>query len=365
MILDLFAGPGGWDEGLRRNGHTDVLGIELDPDACTTAIANGHARKRGDVYGLNPVKVAAGRPVEGAIGSPPCGGLSSAGLGLGRNDLENVQDLLDGIVEAHQNGDPDPRADYLMGWEDLRSPLLAEPMRWTLALNPRWLILEQVDEAMPIWEEYAAHLFSLGWEGVDTAVLDAADYGVPQNRKRAVLVAHRYRPVHLPAPTHGPRGARPWVSMQEALGWPDGAVGFPRRNDRDDGGKYRARDMFDVGGPAQTVTEKARSWTRMSSIRITAMSNAAVRGPEEPAPTLCFGNEVPRWVPGEDKSRADWEAGQRVTVAEAGQLQSFPADYVWTGTPSKQFLQIGNAVPPTLAEAVTRAVIDADRGHPF
>lgn len=357
MIIDLFAGPGGWDEGLRRNGRTDVLGIELDRDACNTATANGHARRRGDVYGLDPVKVADGRPVEGSTNSPPCGGLSGAGLGLGKQDLERAAELLGRIVQSHQFDHPDPRADYLMEWEDLRSPLLCEPMRWALALDMRWLVLEQVPEALPIWEQYAVHLTRMGWH-VDYGVLDAADYGVPQNRKRSVLVGHRYAPVRLPAPTHGPNGARPWVSMREALGWPDGMVGFPRRNDRDDGGEYRARDLFDVAEPAQTITEKSRSWTRRAFAATNVRENTAVRHEDQPAPTLAFGHERPQWLEAEADNSSS--RGVSVTEAEAGQLQSFPADYVWTGTRSKRFLQIGNAVPPTLASAVTASVLSAD-----
>jgi DNA (cytosine-5)-methyltransferase 1 len=318
MILDLFAGPGGWDEGLRRNGRTDVLGIELDRDACETAILNGHQRHRGDVYGLNPVKVAAGRKIDGVIGSPPCGGLSSGGLGLGRNDLQNVADLLNEIAVAHEDDGPDPRADYLMGWEDLRSPLLAEPLRWALALDVRWLVLEQVKAALGIWEEYATHLTALGWESADYGVLDAADYGVPQDRERAVLVAHRYASVRLPEPTHIGRH----VAASSVVG--PGEIGFPRRNDRpDDPGEYRARDMRTTDLPAFTITEKARSWS------------VVLPGP----------------------------AGQKrqLSEPEAAGLQSFPPEFVWTGaTRSGRFLQIGNAVPPTLAQAVTAAVLEAD-----
>ncbi len=59
MILDLFAGPGGWDEGLRLLGVTDVLGIELDRDACAVAEAAGHRRIQVDVTAANPATFAA------------------------------------------------------------------------------------------------------------------------------------------------------------------------------------------------------------------------------------------------------------------------------------------------------------------
>lgn len=194
---------------------------------------------------------------------------------------------------------------------------MAEPFRWALATGCRWLCLEQVEEALPIWEDYAGHLTARGWT-VDVDVLNARDYGVPQDRRRAILIGHRTAPVNVPLPTVT---APDHVPASTILG--PGRVGFARLNDRDDGhGKYRARDMRSTDLPAFTVTEKIRSWKLM---------------PEVGQP-------------------------RAVTTAEAGQLQSFPADYVWTGSPSKQFLQIANAVPPALAAAVTAVVLDADGG---
>lgn len=309
MIVDLFAGPGGWSEGLRRNG-ADSVGVEVDHDACTTARANGHTRTRGDVYGITPWQ-----RWTGVTASPPCGALSGGGLKLGRDDLDRVATLLDQVDQHAAHGGDDPRAEHLMHWQDLRSPLLAEPLRWVLQSDADWLCLEQVPEAVGVWEQYERILVARGWS-VEFGVLNAADYGVPQDRSRAVLVGHRWAPVALPAPTHGNGG---WVPASTVLG-AGVQFGFPRLNDKPDGGRYRARDMRWSDRAAFTLTEKARSWTVIE----------------------------------EDGT------ARPLTIAEAGQLQSFPADYRWTGTRSSQFLQCANAVPPRLAEAITRAVLTAD-----
>jgi DNA (cytosine-5)-methyltransferase 1 len=365
-IVDLFAGPGGWDQGLRLAGHRRVLGLEIDRDACNTAEANGHARRRGDVYGIDPRQYAATdtNPVD-LVASPPCGGLSGAGRGEGRSDLDQV---LEALSEEFNDGE-DRRAEHLMTMRDHRSILLVEPMRWLLATRARSLMLEEVPEALPVWAAYAEYLALMGWS-VDYGVVDAANYGVPQNRKRAVLAAHRDRAVALPAPTHaknGGGGLAPWVSMGQALGW-DGVVGFPRRADRAggpatielDGVLYRARDLFDAEGPAQTLTEKARSWV----YRASNQANSARRTLDQPAPTVLFGartNNV-HWMP-EDQAGDRFARGIPVTPDEAGQLQSFPAGYVWTGTRSDQFQQIGNAVPPLLAKAIALAVLGEGDGR--
>ena len=77
MILEPFAGPGGTSTGLALTGRTDTVGVELDPDACSTAAAAGHARVRADVATF-PLHHLAGR-VEGLAISPPCTPWSRAG----------------------------------------------------------------------------------------------------------------------------------------------------------------------------------------------------------------------------------------------------------------------------------------------
>jgi DNA (cytosine-5)-methyltransferase 1 len=303
MIVDLFAGPGGWDEGLKMIGRADVLGIETDALACETARAAGHERLRADVYSTDPASLG---DIEGIIASPPCQGFSSAGLKAGRTDLDDIYDLLTCTAE----GGHDLRGDYLMSMADHRSLLLVEPLRYALKSSARWLVLEQVPSVLPVWEWYAEELAITGWS-VDFGVLNAADFGVPQDRSRAILIASLDKQAVLPKPIRsGP------VAASKIIG--PGTHGFARRNDRDDGLTYRARDMRDNSRPAFTLTEKARSW--------------AIVNPEGESRTLL--------------------------ASEAGQLQSFPADYPWQGSRSAQFLQIANAIPPLLAANVLMKALD-------
>lgn len=219
----------------------------------------------------------------------------------------------------------------------------APPLRWLLALldlvaAAGWIAFEQVATVLPAWEAVADVLRREGYS-VETGLFSAEEFGVPQTRSRAILVAKRSGTAALPTPTHRPfvKGVpqtdgdptlRPWVSMAEALGWPAGLVGFPRLVDPGgraitiNGTEYRPRDLRDVDQPSFTVTEKARSW---------------LRWPQDG---------------GVDSEPV------RVTVEEAAALQTYPADYPWQGVRTKAFQQIGNAIPPVLARAV---LVEASR----
>lgn len=360
MIIDLFAGPGGWSEGLRMLSlemHALEVGLEWDAAACRTRVAAGHRTIRADIAAY-PVEPFVGK-VRGLIASPPCQDFSVAGK------------------RAGIDGD--------------RGQLVAEVVRWADALRPEWIACEQVPPVLPIWQDYAATLRSWGYS-TWCGILNAADYGVPQTRRRAILLASRVRPALPPEPTHAKEPApslfgdalAPWVSMAEALGWGDGKVGFPRLDDlgtSPDG--YRERDWRTTDEPAFALTEKARSWVVLNPGRTETQPNRRTYGPDEPAPTVAFGHDAASWCwerpatavcadprlspPGyrgrpEDYADDGTYAGERsmdnavrLTPSEALVLQSFRADYPVQGTKTKQFEQIGNAVPPLLAAHILAA----------
>lgn len=285
MILDLFAGPGGWDEGLRAlNLHHNTVGIEVDPDACATAEAAGHKRVQDDVQKFRPRKVVT-EEVEGLVASPPCQPFSENG---------------------RRRGLADPRGQ-----------LVHEPMRYVDELRPRWVAFEQVKGALPYWQQHVLTLRSWGysaWAGV----VDAADYGVPQHRLRALLVARRDgRQANLPPETHG---RLRWASMADALGW--------------------QRDVI-----VNTGLDWKKGQPRESAQKIPAT---------RPAPTITT-RSVGQWRVYTSPSEY-----RGLTEREAGLLQTFPAGYPWTGaTQLARATQIGNAIPPRLATQVVAELIDA------
>lgn len=227
--LDLFAGPGGWSLACRELG-IDETGIDTSTPACATARAAGHTRVQADVT-TYPIPTVGNH--DGLIASPPCQTFSTAGKGTGRRSLDV---LLAAVPLVGMGLDPTDAIGQARGdawlWgtpDDLdeRSALVLEPLRYARTMRPTWFALEQVPDVLPVWEAYARVLRGWGYHAA-TRILSAECYGVPQTRKRAILVAHRDRPVMLPAATHSryhgnatrlDRGVLPWVSMADALGW--------------------------------------------------------------------------------------------------------------------------------------------------
>lgn len=394
-LLDLFAGPGGWDEGARMIGHEDVLGVEWDRAACETALAAGHARLWADVAALDPHDVAAAYgPFDGLIASPPCQAWSMAGKRKGEQDRAACHALADRMAA----GDDDTS---WTTWEDARSSLVCEPVRWIRELRPTWVALEEVPAVASLWEHFARIFRTWGYS-VWTGDLCAADYGVPQTRTRRILLARRDGLVAgPPEPTHaaeatsgdlfGGPGRQRWVSMAEALGW---RGEYQRTRGAGMVERHGPRPTTKPDEPAPTITSKSRSdvWVaapeapaRIRTQNFTARDYAGQRGvryerdTDCPAPVVTGQSRLAEWVyerpattvAGDPRigrpGHKDRDAGEaqfafhsvKVTVAEAGVLQSFARDYPWRGSRTKQYQQVGNAVPPLLAAHVLAALVPA------
>lgn len=414
-VLDLFAGPGGWDLAATVLG-LDPLGVEWDDAACETRKAAGLRTTQADIAALDPLEFA---PVDLLIGSPPCPTFSRAGKGDGIADMALVYEAAKMVSAGTWRPDA-------LAWRDARSELVIEPLRWALALQPRFLAWEQVPDVLPFWRYCAGILEEAGWN-IWAGTVDAERHGVAQTRKRAILMADRESRVEPPRPTHQRyvKGEpqrhevtmegeiQPWVSMAEALGWglterPSTTVvcghngGGPDPMSSGSGGRLAIRREKDRG-----------AWI----LRNGNQDRAAERAADEPAPTVAFGNNAARveWVherpaptivttrrsdkgllvgrqlgEGEGRNVGGWGwerpatavlgdsrvfaptrkdrdpdyqpgdgpvsqgdgAAVRVTLEEAAVLQSFPPDYPFQGTKTKRFEQVGNAVPPLLAHAI-------------
>lgn len=350
MIVNLFAGPGGWCEGVRRAGYAGPMaGIEWDRDACATAHAAGHMRIRADVetYPTAPFRSAG---VVGVIGSPPCPTWSAAGARAGDVDRAKCHTLIDRMAAG------DDALDWCE-WEDERSRLIAQPVRWVRDLRPVWVLLEQVPEAIGLWQHLARVFRGWGYAGW-CGVLRADAYGVPQTRSRAILIARRGPVVRPPSPTHAKwpeepepdlfgEGLQRWVTMTDALGW--GMSDRPSMTVTGGGTETGGAEPFGNGARKSMRREMERGrWVMMAAGQT---GESRPRDPADaPAATLT-GKGTAAWV---DRDTPNCE---RVTPQECGILQSFRHDYPWQGNRGAQYRQAGDAVPPLLAAAIAKVVL--------
>ncbi|MBE4788467.1 DNA cytosine methyltransferase [Streptomyces sp. NE06-02F] len=349
MIVEGFGGPGGWAVAL-RNRNTPHIGMELDRNACATRIAAGHPTIRCDVttYPTAPFK---GR-ITGKVDSAVCTPYSRAGKGLGIVDQPLVAQAVEDLAHGR-----DTRAQIKAACADPLSILSAEPMRWHHDLRPEWIVMEQVPDVLPLWQQYVEILTRWGYSA-SARILNAADYGVPQTRRRAVLAASRVREVSWPDPTHydPKKGMQfwgtPWVSMADALELPPG-VKVNTRGDRpiDEKGRAAGGNEFSADGPSNALTGRARSWKLRSGQTWKTPTGGVElyeRPISEPSFTITGSAISCQWVQDGVKER-------NLLLAEAAILQSFPAGYPFQGTRTAQFQQVGNAVPPLLAAVVLDA----------
>lgn len=284
--LDLFCGIGGW-------GRHD--GLDIDQDVRATRTNAGLTTRLVDVSAVpQAVITSTFGGVEGVVASPPCPPFSAVGTGGGVKDI----DTLVAVIDAFGRG-LDSRRYTREICNDPRSILSVEPLRWTLLLRPQWTAWEQVIGALTIYQAagrvLADHDYSV-WVGI----LDANDYGVPQNRRRAILIASRTELAACPPPTE-------------------------------------RRVMSDVLTPPC-----AGAVLRMGRSRGTS------RGCDQPAPTMMFGkspNDVAWYSPAGEQL-------QSLSLPDALVLQTFPADYPVAGGKVSRYHQVGDAIPRALADAI-------------
>ncbi|MFE4867660.1 DNA cytosine methyltransferase [Streptomyces sp. NPDC056682] len=328
MIVHGFAGIG-WSEALRTLGLADT-GLELDWNACKTRAACGHTTIQCDLtqYPAQPFK---GRTT-GSIWSPPCQTYSKGGNQAGLADMALAHQAVDDLAHGH-----DTRSRLRGACQDERSLLVAEPMRFLHAERSEWVAMEQVPAVLPIWRQYSEHLRTWGYS-VWCGILNAADYGVPQARRRAFLIASRTRNVTAPEPTHSENPEHDlfgqclprWISMAEALGW---------------GYTTRPAPTVTGGGTSTGGAEPFGNGSRKAMQA--AMNDPAHWAWRKPAPT----------VSGTVGHVGGKQAGGHLNLSavEGARLQTFRPGLPFHGNKGQISLQIGNAVPPLLAEHVVSA----------
>lgn len=320
--VDLFCGAGGLTLGLQRAGWRTAAAVEYDSSACLTYRHNFPDVRlfEGDVRRVDFREFAGS--VDLVAGGPPCQPFSVAG---------------------NQRAHDDPR------------DCIPEFVRAVREIGPRAFLMENVaglasPRHRPYLQFVLEQLRALGYTVTDQ-VVDAADYGAPQHRRRLVVVGLRESLFLIPAPTHGPKGHAPYVSAAEAI---DGAPSDPPN---------RAKVTF-AKNPVLRPSPFAGMLVNGGGRPI------RLSGPSQTIPASAGGNRTHIVDPGDvlvryhahvlaggSPSQGVVEGVRRLTVRESARLQSFPDDFDFIGPQSARYRQVGNAVPPVLGEAMGSALL--------
>ncbi|RZT94665.1 DNA (cytosine-5)-methyltransferase 1 [Advenella incenata] len=324
--IDLFAGAGGLSLGLKLAGWDVQIALEIDTDAVTT-----HRANMPEVHHLcddiRDVDFAEFTGLGLVAGGPPCQPFSVSGKQLG---IQDVRDMVPQFVRAVKESKP---AAFLM--ENVHGLTTAK--------------------FRPYLETQIKALARLGYE-VHWKVLNAADYGVPQNRRRLFIIGvPKGVQFQFPEPTHGPNSPRqtPYASVRQAIhdapyDAPNSAKVVYCKNPILRKSPYAGMLLngkgrpLNLDGPSHTIPATAGG-NRTHIIDI--------KGVLKKYHTFLANGGSPRIGEVADC--------RRLTVRESARIQTFPDWFEFTGPRSRQYSQIGNAVPPLLAKVVGEALLSA------
>jgi DNA (cytosine-5)-methyltransferase 1 len=333
-LMDLFAGCGGMTRGFVDSGRfAPVFAVEFDRDVAATYATNFGPEH---VHAVPIERVAAFPEVDVVIGGPPCQGFSPLnrdGVGLERRALWS--EYLRALRESHA----------------------------------RAFVMENVPELLRSREYQALRRAAqkLGFT-VEGEILNAADYGVPQRRRRAIVIGVRDGVVPWPRQTHGdpaqlPLGCEPWRTFRDAVAGlplkPDGQAWHVGRNPRpesirryksvprDGGNRFQMQRNLDRAGLGELVPP---CWRNKPTGTTDVFGRLWWDKPAFTIRTEFYKPEKGRYL--------HPSAHRPITIREAARCMSFPTDFV---LPEDQPMvsiakQVGNAVPPLLAERIADAL---------
>ena len=320
--ISLFAGGGGMTLGVAQAGFDTIFASDIEQSSAKTFAHNwpGKPFFNGDVRRLTRSKLEdylGGQKVDLVIGGPPCQGFSTIGD-------QNPADPRNGLF-----------------WCFLRV------VQWT---SPSCFVMENVNYLRSQYggrfeREIVAAFEAIGYK-VTVTTLDAADYGVPQHRKRVFFFGTKLdHPFAWPQATHG-EGRQPYKTVGDALKGLSARVEDESNNHSflRHGEVVQARyKLIPEGGRMPPPSELPEE------IRRKNFGNTYKRlDRKKPSLTLVPGNNAFPVHPTEHRS---------LSPREAAKLQTFPNEYLFFGSRAEQCKLVGNAVPVELARQIGLAVL--------
>lgn len=344
-VIDLFAGVGGLSLGFEKAGFDVVLANEYDSSIATAYQYNHKDTKMivGDITSID-LNETFGKyvgKIDVIIGGPPCQGFSQKGQRKTINDERNFL------------------FKYYVKVVDL--------------VKPTYFVMENVPNLLTAEKGYfrkeLVELFDTIGYKLNMGVLNASDYGVPQNRRRAVIIGkYKKNAPNLPVALH--KVVTIWDAISDLAflnsgeGTEEQEYRFPPQSDyeRELRGKcnilhnhvatrhsaivLKRLAMIPPNAGREVLPEDqltksiySGTWTRLRKDEISVTITTRFDTPSSGKFTHPYLNRA-------------------ITVREAARIQSFPDDFVFIGNKGSQMKQVGNAVPPLLAKAIALSIME-------
>ena len=351
--IDLFCGAGGLSTGLKKSGFRLCLGVDIDEKALKTYKCNLKRTKvlKEDIKKVTGEKITELTGINRRdnfllAGCPPCQGFSS----LGKRDAN-----------------------------DEKNELVYEYIRIINELEPSFILMENVPGmSTGVGKEIFKNVVKELEENyhVEYATLNAADFGVPQIRKRLVLHGIRNdvydnlgldkeKQKILPKSTHSKekkKGYRKWVTVRKAIfdlpilgageSYDDSIIKNHKARSLSETNIERLQEIRLHGGNREMISEELQLECHKKE-NVSYTDTYGIIDPDKPAPTITSGCTII------SKGRYCHPTQNRgLSIREAARLQSFDDKFEFQGNMGEMSLQIGNAVPPKLAQASGKVIIN-------
>lgn len=325
--IDIFASAGGLTLGFKQIGVETVCAVEIEPYRVQTFA--GHTPKaellNGDIQKIDLSKYKG--KVDLIYGGPPCQPFSSGGH---RRAARDERDMLPSFIKSIER---------------------VQPFAFFMENVPGLATGDRLPYLAKTLNEFRSLGYCVAWK-----IVNAAEFGVPQKRRRLFVVGMRGKTFIFPRETHGPGRQNPYVTVRDVLppqilGEPNPSKVFYAKNPDLRPSPYDGH-LFNGGGRAINRDEPCHTILASAGGNKTHFLDELGIVPEYHRYLLDGGNPRSGSLPG----------ARRLTVTESAIIQTFPPEVVFAGPRSAQYHQVGDAVPPKLAAVLGKALVQQMEG---
>ncbi len=346
-FIDLFSGAGGFSIGMANAGLRPILSADFDNDVKKTQEFNycNHDYIHGDLSNKNTenkiLEKMKGKKLDVLVGGPPCQGFSI----FGKRRFINTQNY-------------DPKTDP-------RNKLVFTFLDYVKKIKPNWFVIENVAGFVSLdkgnfiikLEEYVK---KLGYKNFDYRIINTADYGVPQKRKRFIFIANKTghiipwpKPKYFAEPKDWQLKHRTVGEAITDLSEKDSFKYFANHEPMNHSQEIIDRYSYVEEGKKMDLDKipERLKYAKYTGKKIKNYSHVYRRLSRfEPSITL---------VPGHNAFPIHPFLNRLITTREAARIQTFPDDIVFQGNSKQQCIQVGNAFPCMMAQKIGEMIVKA------